>query len=433
MADAAVVAKTEKHLTDVEFAILEGAWQGLSYEDIAQTKNYSLNYIRGDVGNKLWKKLSDALGEEVGKKNFRMALERRSHSSLPSGNYQQPSGIEQELPYRPLPLGSKLYIPRPPVEESCDREVLKPGSLVRIKAPWKMGKTSLLKRILANAEQQSYKTVNFSLRQLETAVFTDLDKFLRQFCANIAVNLQLQPELDEYWDEALFGSMTSCTNYIQGYLLANIDSPLVLGLDEVERLFEYPEIAIDFFALLRRWHEEANNLSIWQKLRLVVVHSTEPYVKLNNNQSPFNVGLPVKLLELSLEQMQILARHHELNWLDNSSAERLRAMVGGHPYLVQLAIYSLRRGELKLDKLLEEAPTQAGIYNDHLRGMLALLQEKPKLADAFVKLMKNDGSVSLEPQLSYQLESLGLIQIEGNKAKLLCQLYQLYFREYFQV
>ncbi|MBW4492504.1 MAG: hypothetical protein KME26_05335 [Oscillatoria princeps RMCB-10] len=78
VANAAVKRKTGEYLSDIEVMVLEEAWNGLTYDDIAKRKGYSVNYLTKDVGNKLWKKLSDALGEKVTKKNFKEALKRSS-------------------------------------------------------------------------------------------------------------------------------------------------------------------------------------------------------------------------------------------------------------------------------------------------------------------------------------------------------------------
>jgi hypothetical protein len=48
------------------------------------------------------------------------------------------------LPGDPLPFNSCFYIERPPVESDAYAELLKPGSLIRIKAPRHMGKSSLM-------------------------------------------------------------------------------------------------------------------------------------------------------------------------------------------------------------------------------------------------------------------------------------------------
>ena len=66
---------TGKHLDSLQKAILRGAWNNQKYKEIAQHHNRSEKYVK-EVGFKLWKLLSVALGEEqVSKANFRAKLE----------------------------------------------------------------------------------------------------------------------------------------------------------------------------------------------------------------------------------------------------------------------------------------------------------------------------------------------------------------------
>ena len=68
----------KRRLKDIEVVVLQGAWQGQSYDEIADANGYTPNYLKQDVGPKLWKFLSEALGEgeKLSKKNFKTALER---------------------------------------------------------------------------------------------------------------------------------------------------------------------------------------------------------------------------------------------------------------------------------------------------------------------------------------------------------------------
>jgi serine/threonine-protein kinase len=337
---------------------------------------------------------------------------------------------EPELPEGQVDLASTFYIERSPIESRCYETIVKPGALIRIKAPRQMGKTSLMARILHQASQQGYRTVPLSLQLADGKVFADLDQFLRWLCASIGRRLRLPNKLNDYWDD-IFGSKYNCTAYFEEYLLAEIDSPLALGLDEVDRVFEYPEIASDFFGLLRAWHEEAKNRELWKKLRLVVVHATEVYIPLNTNQSPFNVGLPIELPEFSLQQVAQLARLHQLNW-QAASIEQLMAMLGGHPYLVRLALYHIARQDIALEQLLREAPTETGLFRDHLRGHWWNLQQHPELAAAIKTLITARGPVRLEATALFKLHSLGLVRLEGNEAQLRCELYRHYFCDRLQ-
>jgi hypothetical protein len=330
-----------------------------------------------------------------------------------------------------VPLDSLFYVERHPIESNCYETVLKPGSLLRIKAPKLMGKTSLLSRIFNVAAQQNVRTVELNLLLANNAVLTNLDKFLRWFCASVGRTLKLENQLDNYWDTELLSSSSNCTAYFEEYLLPQIDSPLVLGLDEVDRIFPYPEIAPDFFGLLRLWHEKAKNLDIWKRLRLIVVHSTEVYIDLDNYRSPFNVGVPVELPEFTPQQVQDLAGRYGLDWNDKKVGAQgfapLLEMVGGHPYLVQQALYQLRCQGVTLEQLLQDAPTEAGIYSNHLRHHWVNLHKNPELVQAYKQVVKSSEPVELERVQSYKLHSMGLVKRQGDKVMPSCDLYRQYF------
>ncbi|MBW4593441.1 MAG: AAA-like domain-containing protein [Brasilonema angustatum HA4187-MV1] len=167
--------------------------------------------------------------------------------------------------------------------KDCYETILQPGALIRIKAPRQMGKTSLLTRVLDHGTQHGCQTAYLNFQAADAEFFTSLDKFLQWFCGSIAQELNLKDKLSEYW-QGVLGSKDKCTNYFQRYLLSEIHSPIVLGLDEVDQVFQYPQVASEFFGLLRAWHETSKNKETWKKLRLVIVHSKEVYIPLNINQ-----------------------------------------------------------------------------------------------------------------------------------------------------
>jgi AAA-like domain/Bacterial regulatory proteins, luxR family len=328
-----------------------------------------------------------------------------------------------EIPGHPLAPQSRLYVPRPPIESRCQAEVLKPGALIRIRAPQGMGKTSLLNRVLTYAHTVGYQAIRLNIGQAESSILANLDAFLRWVCWNLTQRLNLSLALEECWEPQL-GSLITCTAYMQ-QILQETNTNLVLAIDDVDGLLDFPETARGFFALLRGWHEEAHGLEIWQNLRLIVVHATEVYIPLNLHQSPFNVGLPLRLPLLTFEQAQILAEVYPLE-IPHQKLATLYGWVGGHPYLLQLAFYAVYNNELSLDELLQTAATQAGIYSHHLRRLWQTLQARADLADALQQVLEQ--SQVLAPTIAYQLESMGLIRLKGNQAHLSCELYRHYFQ-----
>ena len=164
----------------------------------------------------------------------------------------------------------------------------------------------------------------------------------------------------------------------------------------------------------------------WQRLRLVVAHSTEAYLSLNIHQSPFNVGFPLRLPPFNSTQVEALAQLHGLLWTTEETRQ-LTAMVGGHPYLIRLALYSLARQSVTLAQLLQDAPTHAGIYSDHLRGYLGHLKQQPELASALKQVVTAPNSVRLDSVPVYQLDSMGLVHLNGDQISPSCELYRQYF------
>lgn len=423
-------------LSNLQELVFSQVWEGKTYAEIAETCGYEHSYIR-DVGFRLWQMLSGALDQKISKSNVRAVLGRYARSPqeavIASGagvRIAGSSSLELEFPNGPVPLRSSLYIERPPIEAQTFAAVVKPGSLIRIKAPRQMGKTSLLRRILAHAQGQNIRTITLSFHRADRAIYANLDRFLRWFCANISHQLGLEANLEDYWNPDI-GSKVSCTSYLENYVLKQVEGTLVIALDEADLLFQFPDIASEFLPLLRSWYEDAQEFDTWRKLRWVIVHATDVYVPLQLNQSPFNVGLAFKLPPFSLAQVQDLTHRHGLTWLESSAGmEKLIAllqMVSCRPGQVRLALYALARNDVSLAQLIDEAPTQSGIYSNHLRELLAALSPHSDLQAAFSQVIHSTEPVELPPVMAYRLESLGLITVIKNRARPSCELYRHYF------
>jgi hypothetical protein len=421
------IIKPER-LSSVQELVFRQCWQGKTYQEIATNSGYDHDYIRV-VGSRLWQLLSDILGEKLSKNNFHSVIREKSRS-LKTENRITSDLIVSELPTIPIPLGSQFYIKRPPIEFQVYQEIVKPGALICIRGARYMGKTSLALRIIAHADSQGNRTVRITFRQAEETILNNLNQLLRWFCANVTLQLELESKLDDYWNSDL-GIKISCTNYLQKHILTQSDRALVIALDDVNHLFAYPKVAQEFIPLLRFWYEEAKNLDIWRKLRLVVIHATEVYVPLQLHQSPFNVGLAIKLPEFNQRQIEELAQSYGLHWYkqDNQELVSLTQIVGGHPYLLSKAFYHLVNHNTDLAEIVQQAATETSIYSDYLRSYLITLYQNPELAQAYQQVVVSPEPIFLESLTAYKLESMGLIKLHGNEASPNCELYRRYFRD----
>lgn len=453
MIDIAFMANEGRHLKDIEIVILRGTWNKEKYDEIAAKEQYSIYYIRQDVAPKLWICLSKIFGEKVKRNTFRGALERyykrqinlgesetyswrdRQNTSAKNLNPQENQEFTRNVSgYIDKYAIPDIYIKRDPIELTVYNKLQEKGALVRLKAPKYMGKTSLSYHVLSRLESEGIRTAYLSFELADRSThLRDLDKFLRWFCNNISRELGLKSNLDEYWDVENMGSKVSCTTYLEDYLLASDDRPLVLCLDDVDLLFPFPEIYEDFFLLLRSWYEKARSRPLWKQLRQVIVHATDVYIKVNYAQSPFNVGLPIELSEFSDEQVLEFAKQYGLdlqsNQFEDQGIQPLIEMVGGHPYLLEQAFEYLKNNpDLMLTQLMEMVAAETGIYGHHLRKHFLNLKQNQELAATFKQLLLADRPSELNSMHAYQLYSMGLVTLSGDRAFPRCRLYNLYFK-----
>jgi hypothetical protein len=421
-----------KRLNSAQEVVIIGSWAGKRYQEIAVDSGYDFDYLK-EVGSQLWSVLSQAVGRTITKKNLRLVLAEITPGQLLDRTQNRFSSQLRldllQFPSEAISLESGFYIERPPIETLAYQALAQPGGFVRMKAPRQMGKTSLIVRILANAKQQGMRQATIDLQAVERSTLKDLNQFLQWLCLNVARQLGLPHNLEDYWDEAS-GSKMSCHVYFQEHLLKAAEQPLLLVLDEMHQIFEHPEVAQDVLPLLRSWHDEAARNPVWQRLRLVMAHSTETYIPLKLDQSPFNVGLSIDLPCLTLEQTRMLAERYGLV-ISDDFIPTVYDLIAGHPYLTQLLFYRVAQSPASWPDLLANAATPIGLYRDHLKSHLVMLQREPALKAAIQQILTQKTPVSIDTVIAHKLESVGLIRwIDPMSVVISCQLYRDYLTNY---
>lgn len=322
---------------------------------------------------------------------------------------------------------SKFY-----VERASDAIALatiqQPGVTLTIKGPRQMGKSSLLMRVIDTAIKAGKRVVFLDFQLFDQEVLRSVDTFYRQFCAGLAEQLGIPDRVTEYWQEGS-GNIQRCTRYMQNHVLKELGNPLVLAMDEVDRIFD-ADYRSDFFSMLRSWH---NNRAlpmyrIWKQFDLALVTATEPYHLIANlNQSPFNVGEVILLADFTPEQVS------DLNWRHGSpltpvQEQQLMSLLNGHPYLVRRALYLIASQQLNIEKLLTQATADRGPFGDHLRYHLFRIYDKQELVQGLRQVMQSHTCPN--ERIARLLIAAGLVRREDSRVVPRCQLYADYFREH---
>lgn len=300
------------------------------------------------------------------------------------------------------------YVARPTEEEQALDALQYPGAAVVLMGAEGFGKTWLLESILSQLQSRG-RVVNLNLRAFGHAdIMASYSRFLRELARQILVDAcgvppeQAAATLDEAWrysDNPIDNLNSTMKRHILGSFADG--RWLIIALDGVEALSRHPYLE-DFFTLLRNWMENAGRPQ-WSSLRLLVSLAMPPRLLITNvHQSPFNIATYVYLDELSDEQVAKLATLYGLAW---GPAERrqLMSVIGGHPYLLRLAMTdAVRHGHSVADIL---APGHR-VFTEFLGHYERFLRANPTLRDAMLRALT-------DPQAALDFESFDRLQHAG--------------------
>jgi DNA-binding HxlR family transcriptional regulator len=287
-----------------------------------------------------------------------------------------------------------------------------------------MGKSSLLVRVLEEARRLGNRTTWIDLQKCDRKFFENMDRFLQWFCAVIGRDLGVKAKPSDDWDE-IYGANSNCEEFFAEYLLVD-DRPLVIAIDNLERIFDHEAIEGDFCGLLRGWHEQGKHDKTWAKLRLVLAYSMESYSPKDINMSPFNVGTEIALDEFTSGQLTELTEQHGLT---ETQLQPIANLLGGHPYLVRMALYHLASGTISFDELMRTATSDTGLFRGHLSRRLARLEQDVNLKEILRSLVSSNQPIRFDLATTAQLDGMGVILRTENGVKIRNELYRRYFRD----
>jgi hypothetical protein len=321
-------------------------------------------------------------------------------------------------------LDSPFYIRRREdgVAESCLAE---PGSTIVVKGPRQSGKSSLLARIHALSKQAGRSSVYIDFQAFDDPQLASLGTVLQTLARRIARTLKTTLQPVDVWDSDLLGEKGSFAEFLGRAVLDVSSSPVVLILDEVDRLFHLPYRG-DFFAAVRGWHNNRATDEAWDRLHLVIGHAIDTALWIENlNESPFNVGDRLELGDFNRDEVADLNKRHGTPLGSPEEVADLMELVGGQPYLTRQALYLLVTERWSLARLREEAVKETSPFGDHLRRHLWELGQDDRLRVGLARIARGEGCH--DEQLFQRLLHLGLVSGSRSTARLRCELYHTYF------
>jgi predicted DNA-binding transcriptional regulator AlpA len=323
---------------------------------------------------------------------------------------------------------SPFYIERT-ADSQLRRQLAGQGTTTTIQAGRQTGKTSLLIHAIHAFQLEQRKIIYLDFHLADEKSRADLESFLRFLSDAIAEQLDLEWEVvDGYWQGSRNPAQTF-NRFLQREVLGRFDQSILLAIDEADLLLD-ADYKTHFFALLRAWDSRRAFDADWRRLDLVMVISTHPYLLIDDiNLSPFNVGLNLQLKDFTPEQVADLNQRHG-NPLNPDEIPSLIALVGGHPYLVRQAYYTLVSEGVSLPDLSADASSPEGPFGKHLLFYQQNLKASPTLMAAFQQVLWRRTPEQKMPDeaLLERLSAVGLIRRDEGQWVPRCGLYAEFFK-----
>jgi len=330
-----------------------------------------------------------------------------------------------ELPYGTVSPTSAFYMDRE-ADREC-QDYFNPGKSVTVyaQAPRQMGKSSLMQRIAYLTKQtDKFEVAYIDCEKFTTEQLHNLDDFLIEVCYMVSEALDIPEAIEKYWASARRASLVKCSNYLSKHIVPNINKPLILAMDEVERVLDTP-FRNDFFGMLRTWHNDRAHDVNMAKVSLFLSSSTEPQLFIDNpNQSPFNVAQPIALRDFTLKEIHELNQRHG-DPLTQVQLTELTELLGGHPFLTRLALYMVATQKYDFITLQRTASDEEGPFAIHLDDLWRKVARTAEPRQALAQICRQQTYPT--DQIYYRLKGAGLVKRVGDNVVMRNQLYARYF------
>ncbi|MBL9027597.1 MAG: AAA-like domain-containing protein [Myxococcales bacterium] len=379
--------------------------------------------VNEEALTQLIKKLRRALDDDAREPRFLQTVLKRGYRFL----HAVPVGAASGAPPRSAAARAASAFCQPPraafhpdwyaVREAEERRACEylavAGMPVVLVGPERFGKTwmlrSLLRRMRADPEA---RVVLVRLDLLDTAAKSDLDPFLRAVALQIAEALGAEPDVVAAAWARSPNPKANLNWLLERQLLAAGAGAVVIAIDRADAVLGKP-YQDEFFGLLRAWAENGAEGDGWARLRLMLaISSTPALLVVSPTQSPFNLTDPIRLSDLGDEALGWLASKHGLSW-SSVEIERLRAVVGGHPYLSRVVMYAAREAGGSLDRVLGHGgdDASAAIFDDYVAMWRERLARQPGLFEAFARVASGAREPAPnDPAVLHRLLAAGLVQ-----------------------
>ena len=329
------------------------------------------------------------------------------------------------------------YVKRPADDELLNLALS--GEFCYVLTPRQMGKSSLMVRTADRLHESGVSTAIIDLTKIGTDV--SIEQWYLGLITWLKVELDLSVDPDGWWSEhASLGAVQRFTDFLHDVVLAEIEGPVVIFIDEIDTTLNL-DFSDDFFAAIRFTYNARASDSIYNRLTFVLLGVTTPTDLIKDrSRTPFNIGQGIDLREFSQEDAQVLQQGLQAACGEQGETifTRIFHWTNGHPYLTQKLCLTVAEsgdgswaGE-RVDELVgrlflsEEARKETNLQ--FVRDSVSASLQRRRLLTLYRKVYEGRAVPEDERSLDQnRLKLFGLVQAERGVLKVRNEIYRRAF------